>query len=624
LFWSKTMLIQRCLMLGALLTLSGFSVAGASETAATPASQVQVVHAVARQGTPKYPPGFTQFDYVSSNARKGGSLRLAELGTFDSINPFLSQGVPAEHIELVYETLLSSSADEPASGYGALAEKIEFPADRAWVIFHIHPKARFHDGAPITAQDAAFSYQLLLKQGSPLYASYFSDVAQVTALDEKRVRFEFKKTNSPELLLVAGVLPVLPAHFWQGKAFDKSAAQIPLGSGPYRVKQVEMGRRIVYERIKDYWAADLPVNKGLYNFDEVAIDYYRDRGVAVEALKAGKVDFWFEATAKSWATAYDIPAVQDGRLQKLSLPDQTPQGLQSFMVNLRRSPFDNLALRQALNLAFDYEWMNKNLFYGSYTRADSHFFNSELAAGGLPSADELALLEKHRAALPPSIFTEAYKNPQTDGSGNNRAALQQAQQLLKEAGFVLKDGTLLAPKTLKPVVIEYLEHDSSLQKVVNPWAQSLKRLGIQLTIRSVDTAQFISRVRAKDFDMVSLVKPQSLSPGIEQRLYWSSAQADSPNSLNYSGIKNPVVDALVEAIVAAPDRRQLVAASRALDRVLMHNHYVVPTWAVTQHRLAFWNKFGRPAQNPPQDLRFDLGIFTWWQERDAPAPAKAP
>lgn len=587
--------------------------AEAEKPAASEAKKIIKSHAIAMHGDIKYPADFKHFDYVSPKALKGGTFRDYALGTFDSLNPFITRGTAASDIGLIYETLTTSSDDEPFTQYGRVAEWIEYPEDRSgWVIYHIHPKARFHDGKPMTADDVVFTFNLLIEKGAPTYAYYYADVAKVEALDKQRVKFSFKDSTNKELPLIVGQLPVLPAHYWKDKAFDQTSLEIPLGSGPYKVASFDAGRSITYERVADYWGQDLPVNKGMYNFDRFQVEYYRDDTVAVEALKAGQYDLRRERIARVWATSYDTPAVRRGDLVKKEIHDYSPRGMQAFIMNLRRSPFDDIKFRQALNYAFDFEWSNRNLFHDSYTRTDSFFFNSDLASGGVPQGRELEILKPFKDQVPDSVFTEAYVNPTTDGSGNNRNNLRKAQQLLKEAGFTVKDGKLINPKTKKPVTIEYIAYDSSSERIINPYIQNLSRLGIAATLRMVDTSQYVNRVQSYDFDVTTLVLSQSQSPGNEQRDYWSSSAADTEGSRNYSGIKNPVIDQLVEQVINAPDREELVARTRALDRVLMHNHYVVPQYTILDHRLVYWNKFGQPDTAPRYDLTFSTTLMTWW------------
>lgn len=583
----------------------------AAKQAEAPAKTL-VSHAISMHGQPKYPADFKHFEYASPKALKGGSLKEHALGTFDSLNPFITKGTPASNLSLIYDTLTTSSMDEPFTQYGLVAEKIEYPEDRSWVIYHLNPNARFHDGKQITADDVVFSFTTLTTKGAPLYAYYYADIKEAVALDKQRVRFNFSSTTNKELALIIGQLPVLPAHYWKEKNFDQSSLDVPLGSGPYKVKRVDAGRSIIYERVADYWAKDLAVNVGHYNFDEIIIDYYRDDTVAIEALKAGHLDFRPERIAKSWHTSYDIPAAKDGFLKKQSIRDYSPRGMQAFFMNLRRAPFNNIKFRQALNYAFDFEWANRNLFYDSYTRTNSYFFNSDLASSGLPEGRELEILSAYKKDLPASVFTEPYTNPTTDGSGNNRTNLRKAQQLLSEAGYKIVNGKLIDPATQKPVVIEFLERDPGFERILNPYAQSLKRLGIEMNIRMVDTSQYINRVQGHNFDMTTLAIGQSQSPGNEQRDYWSSNAADVQGSSNYMGIKNPAIDALIELVINAPDRDELIVRTRALDRALLHHHYVVPHWNLIEHRLVYWDKFGQPDIAPAFDRTFSTGILTWW------------
>ncbi len=581
--------------------------------AAGPAPKIIKTHAIAIHGDIKYPADFKHFDYVFPKAPKGGTLRDFALGTFDSLNPFITKGTAASDVGRIYETLMTSSADEPSTRYGLIAESIEYPAaNRDWVIFHLNPQARFHDGKTITADDVVFSFNLLMEKGAPLFAQYYADVAKVEALDKRRVKFSFTTAENNELALIVSELPVLPAHFWKDKDFEKGGLELPLGSGPYRIARVDSGRSITYERVKDYWGKDLPVNVGMNNFDVIHIDYYRDDTVAVEALKAGRIDFRWERSASNWAKAYDVPSLARGDLIKQEVRDYTPKGMQAFVMNLRRPPFDNIKFREAMNYAFDFEWANRNLFHDAYTRNNSFFYNSELASSGLPEGQELDVLKPFKDQLPASVFTQPFTNPTTDGSGNNRENLRKAQALLKEGGFTVKGGKLINPKTGKPVVIEYLERDPLFERIVNPYVQNLKRLGIEMNIRMVDTSQYINRMRAHDFDITTLGWGQSQSPGNEQRDFWSSATADMQGSRNYAGIKNPVVDQLIESLIVAPSREALVVRTRALDRVLLHNHYVVPQYAGLTHRLVYWNKFGQPETAPKYTPQFATGLMTWW------------
>ncbi len=566
-------------------------------------------HAIAMHGEPKYPPGFTHFGYVNPNAPKGGELRMAAQGTFDNLNPFIVKGVEAAGSELPFETLLTSSADEPFSEYGLLAETIDTPADRSWAIFTLRKEARWHDGRPVTPEDVIFSLDVLRSKGEPSYRFYYAAIDKVEKVGERSVKFSFKPGDNRELPLIVGQLPILPKHYWEGRTFDNTTLEPPLGSGPYRVGTFEPGRFIVHERVKDYWGKDLAVRKGQFNFDRIRYDYYRDTTVALEALKAGEYDFREENEAKKWATAYeDWLALKDGRARKELLNNQVPQGMQSFAYNIRRPIFADGRVRQALAYAFDFEWTNVTLFYGQYKRTQSYFANSELASSGLPSPDELKVLEPLRGQLPPEVFTQPYQAPKTDGTGNIRPNLRIAMKLLEEAGWKVENGLLT--KDGKPFRFEILlsAPNVAFERVSLPFVRNLARLGITATVRTVDTSQYINRWRAFDFDMIVQSWPQSLSPGNEQATYWSSEAADQPGSRNMVGIKNPAIDKLVELVISAPDRESLVARTRALDRALLWNHYVIPNWHMGANRLAYWDKFGKPDIVPMRGYQ----LFAWW------------
>ncbi|WP_095146571.1 MULTISPECIES: extracellular solute-binding protein [unclassified Pseudomonas] len=561
---------------------------------------------------PKYPANFKHFDYVNPDAPKGGTFRQAGFGGFDSLNPFISKGVAATDIDLIYDTLARQSLDEPFTEYGLIAGKIEKAPDNSWVRFYLRPEARFHDGHPVRADDVVFSFQTLMKSGAPLYRGYYGDVQEVIAEDPLRVLFRFKHNNNRELPLILGQLPVLPKHWWENRDFSKGNLEIPLGSGPYKVSEVKAGRSVRYERVKDYWGKDLPINRGVYNFDVMTTDYYRDNTVALEALKAGQFDYWLEMTAKSWANAYNIPAVTEGRLIKEQIPNGNPTGMQGFIFNLRRPVFQDVRVRQALSLLLDFEWTNKQLFNGAYARTRSYFENSEMAATGLPDAAQLAILEPLRGKIPDQVFSEAFQNPVCDGSGMIRAQQRQAYQLLQEAGWRIVDDKMV-DATGKPVTIEFLLAQTEFERVLLPFKRNLSDLGIDLVIRRVDVSQYINRVRSRDFDMVVGSFPQSSSPGNEQREFWKSESADKPGSRNYIGLRDPAIDQLVEELINADSRNSLVAHARALDRVLQWGYYVIPNWHIKTWRVAYWNHIGHP-QVPPT---YDVGINTWWIKPDA-------
>lgn len=565
-----------------------------------PAAWAGPQHGLAMHGDLKYPAAFTHFDYVNPDAPKGGTLRLADTDPFDSLNPFITKGQPPDGANLPFDTLMESAADEPFSEYGLIAETVETPPDRSWVTFTLRPQARWHDGKPITADDVIFSLDILRGKGAPLYRFYYAGVERAEKLGERKVRFVFKPGDNRELPLILGQLPILPRHYWQDKAFDETTLTPPLGSGPYRVGKFEPGRSITYERVKDYWAKDLPTQKGRFNFDVIRYDVYRDSTVALEALKAGEYDLRRENEAKKWATAYaDWPALKDGRAALREYGDGLPAPIQGYAFNLRRPLFADIRVRQALALAFDFEWTNRNLFYGQYVRTRSFFDHSELAARGRPAAAELKLLEPLRAQVPPQVFGEAFAAPVTDPEQGIRPNLRQAMALLQDAGWRVVDGRLVDGDG-RPFRFEILLSSPVFERVTLPFARNLKRLGIEAGVRTVDPTQYVNRTRAFDFDMVVAIWGQSLSPGNEQSLFWTSAAADQPGSRNTGGIKNPAVDVLVDKLIAAPDRAALVAASRALDRVLTWNWYLIPHWHSPVTRVALWDKFGQPATVPLQ------------------------
>jgi microcin C transport system substrate-binding protein len=567
-----------------------------------------VGYGLSMYGDLKYGPGFTHFDYTNPAARKGGEVRLAAVGTFDSLNPFILKGVAASGIGDTFDTLMESSSDEPFSEYGLVAESIEVPADRSWVVFRLRPEARFNDGSPITADDVAWTFDTLKSKGHPFYRSYYSRVTRAETLGPKTVRFTFSAGDNRELPLIVGQLPVLSKAYWSTRDFGKTTLEPPLGSGPYRVVSVEPGRSIVYQRVPDYWGGKLPVRTGRDNFDSIRYDYYRDTTVALEAFKAGQYDFREENGAKNWATAYDTPAVTQGLIKKLQIPNEVPTGMQAYAYNTRRPFFRDRRVREALGYAFDFEWTNRYLFYDAYTRTRSYFSNSVLAARGLPSPAELAILEPFRGKEPAEVFTAAYAPPTTDGPGGLRGNIIRALHLLEAAGWTVKNMQLVDTRSGAALQFEILLADPSFERVTLPFVKNLERLGVTARVRTVDTAQYQNRIDNFDFDMTVASWPESLSPGNEQIDYWTSARADVPGSRNLAGIKDPVVDQLVDLVIAAPDRQSLIDRTRALDRVLLWGQYVIPQWHITSFRVAFWDKFDRPSVSP----KYALGFDTWW------------
>lgn len=556
---------------------------------------------------PKYPANFKHFDYVNPQAPKGGQLRQAGFGSFDSLNPFINKGVAADDIGLIYETLTRHSLDEPFTEYGLLAGKIERAPDNSWVRFYLRREARFNDGQPVTADDVVFTFETLMRDGAPQYKSYYADVSKATAESPEKVRFDFKHNGNRELPLILGQLPVLPKHWWAGRDFSKGNLDIPMGSGPYRVADVQAGRSITFERVENWWGKDLPVNRGFYNFDKLVTDYYRDNTVALEAFKAHQFDFWQETSAKNWATAYDTPAVSEGTLIKEELLNSNPTGMQGFIFNTRRPQLQDRRVREALSLLFDFEWANKQLFNGAYTRTGSYFENSELAASGLPSAAELAILEPLRDAIPKEVFSQPFTQPVTDGSGIIRDQQRRAYQLLTEAGWHIEADRMLDAEG-QPVTIEFLLVQTEFERVLLPYKRNLNDLGIELEIRRVDVSQYINRLRSRDFDMLVGGFGQSSSPGNEQREYWHSSSADNPGSRNLIGLRDPAIDTLVDGLIKADSRESLINHARALDRVLLAGHYVVPNWHIKTWRLAYWNSIEHPAVSP----LYDFALMSWW------------
>lgn len=576
-----------------------------------PAAAPTPVHAIAMHGAPKYPANFDHLDYTNPDAPKGGEIRRAYRGTFDTLNPFVLKGQAAAGMELTYQTLLAGADDEAFTRYGLIAESMQVPEDRSYVAFNLRSIAKFSDGTSVTADDVVFSFNILMKEGHPGYRSYYAHVKEAVAESKTRVKFTFDMAGNRELPLIIGEMPILSKAYWKGKDFSAATLQAPLGSGPYTVKSVDTGKRIIFERVKDWWAKDLPIMKGQYNFDTIVYDAYRDDTVLLQAFFAGEYDFRAENIAKAWNTEYDTaPPIKNGLIIKEEIPHDIPTGMQAFAFNTRKEIFADAKVREALQYALDFEWSNKQLAFGSYRRTGSYFSNSELASSGLPEGVELAILEKYRGKIPDAIFTTPFANPKTSGSGQDmRAHLGKAKKLLEEAGWKLGKSGLLE-KEGKPFKFEILEDNQVFERWTNPMISNLKKLGIEAKLRLVDSAQYQNRMDNFDFDMTMMTFGQSLSPGNEQLGYWGSAKADVKGSRNVIGIKSPVVDELIKQIIAAPDRESLIAATRALDRVLLWNYYVIPQWHIDYHRVAYWNKFGKPAIAP----KYSLGADTWWYD----------
>jgi len=577
--------------------------AAAAFLCAAPATTVSYVLSV--HSKPKYPAGFSHFDYANPDAPKGGTLRLGSIGSFDNLNRYATRGDYAAASESLNDSLMTASEDEQEVYYGLIAEKVEYPSDNSWIIFSINPKARFQDGTPITADDVVFSFGKFMAEGVPQFAMYYKDV-KAQALDKLRVKFTLKKGDKAMAVSLASQA-VLPKKFWATHKLSEPLTEVPLGSGAYTVKDYKMGQYLVYERLKDYWGADLPVNKGQLNFDFIRYDYYKDEVVSFEAFKSGQYDFYQERIAKQWATAYKGPNFDNGAIVKEMLPDQSPQGMQAMVFNIQRPIFKDRRVRQALGYALDFEWMNKNLFYGQYTRSRSYFGGSDYEARDLPNGQELRILEKLRGKIPDEVFTKEYNPPVTDGTGNIRDQVRDALALLKEAGWEVRDGKLASVKTGEPMVFEMLLWNSTDERVALPLKNNLERMGITMNIRLVDTAQFQSRWTKRDFDMVSGAYEPVFYPNTDLKIVWRSDYIDS--TYNQAGVQDPAVDALIDGVVASQENEPaLQAYGRALDRVLTWNFYVIPEWHLGRYRIAYWNRLSRPSLQP----RYSLGIGSWW------------
>ena len=596
-------------------TLSTFVIALAL---AAPAA-AEPRHGLSTFGELKYKPDFKHFDYVNPQAPKGGRISGVGTQSFDSFNPFILKGDKALGLTLMFDTLMERAEDEPDGYYGLLAQSVDVAADKKSVTFKLRPEAKFSDGTPVTAGDVAWTFETLKTKGHPSYAIQMRDIVKAEAIDRATVRFTFQGDQIRDLPLIAASLNVLPKALFADRNFEDTTLVPFVGSGPYAIEDHKQGTFVLYKRRVDYWAKDLAVNRGRYNFDELRFESFRDRNSEIEALKSGVMDFREEFTAKDWVTAYEIPAVKDGRMQRLTLPDDRPSRTQGFFINTRREKFADPRVRRALDLAFDYEWTNKNLFYDLYTRTESYFENSDMKAKGKPDAAELALLEPHRAKLPPAVFADVYLPPKTDGSGNDRRTLREAQKLLHEAGWKLdpaaKTGTVVKNDKGQTLDVELLINSPTFERILGPYVRQMQAIGIKASIRIVDSAQYERRVKVYDYDVIVSRFAMSLTPGNELRTYFSSESAASEGSRNLAGVKDPVVDALVETVIAAKSRAEVLTATRALDRVLRANHYWVPHWYKGSHHLAYWNKYARP----PVKAKYGLGVIdTWWYD-----PAKA-
>ena len=576
----------------------------------------QPVHAIALHGEPKHGPNFKHFDYVNPDAPKGGSITFANANdhTFDTFNPFTLRGSSARGTGLLFETLMTSGDDEPFTMYCLICKTVEVAEDNSWVEFQLRSEARFHDGAPIKATDIAFSFKILTEEAAPTYRIYYADIERVDVRDDLTVRFVFKNTENPELPAIVGQLPVLSENYWKGRDFAETTLEPPNGSGPYTVDSFEVGKYVSYKRDENYWAKNLAAVRGMFNFDHIRYEYFRDDTVRFEAFKTGVFDLLNDRTAARWATGYNFPAIDDGRVKKLEIVSATPMDAQGFTWNLRRSKFQDLRVRRALNYAFDFESLNRTIFHNQYTRLRSYWQRSELEAKGLPSPEELVLLEPLRDQIPPEVFTEEFTQPESDEKSGPRENLLKARELLEQAGWENRNGELVNTATGEPFTFEILLIQESLDRIVLPWFQNLERLGIKATIRVIDVSQFINRLNDYDFDVIVGGVQNSLSPGNEQAEFWGSSAADRPGSRNYGGVKNPAVGKLISAIIAAPSRPELVAAAHALDRVLTWNFYTVLHYGSLAERYAHWTKIQHPETFPLRGLPApgEGAIATWW------------
>lgn len=601
-------------------------------------------HALSLVGEPKYGPDFKHFDWVNPDAPKGGTLRAFAEGSFDSLNPFTVKGAPAGDLGLAYDALMASSPDEASAEYCLICEWVSYPADYSSVTFGIRPEARFQDGSPITPEDVIFSFEQQ-KKAHPRTAFYYKNVVKAEKTGEHEVTFTFDVKGNRELPQIVGQLNIVPKKFWEGTGADgeprdltKTTMEIPLGSGAYKIKEFDAGRSITYERVKDYWAKDLPVSKGQWNFDELKLTYFLDRTPAFEEFKSGKIDFWSEISASRWATAYDFDAIKKGWVKKEAIPIKRVAPMQAFVFNLRRPQFHDPRVRKAFNLAFNFDEANRKLFYNLYVRVESYFDNSELASKGLPQGRELEILNEMRDEVPPEVFTTEFKNPVNHTPEEFRDHMREASKLLAEAGWTLQQETaagdscgtfcsilrtvglssgrkenVLRNAKGEPFEVEFLIDSPDFERIVIPYAQDLQKLGIKARARVVDSAQYKRRTDAHDYDIIVDNFAQSESPGNEQRDFWGSAAADKDGSNNTAGIKNPAVDKLIDKVVFAKDREELLAATHALDRVLLWNYYVVPQWHYPFERVAYWDVFGRPQTLPS---RSSAVTQVWWMDPD--------
>lgn len=579
-------------------------------------------HGFATLGDLKYPKDFKHFDYVNPDAPKGGILKLHTIGSFDNLNPFILKGHAAADASIIYDSLMTGAGDEIDSLYGLLAESVTLAEDRSHITFTLRQNARWHDNQPITIEDVIFSYETLKEFGTPGYRLLLKQIKEVTQIGDRQVRFVFTTNQNRDLPALAAGMPVIAKHYYKNHVFDETTLKPPLGSGPYRFGEIIPGKSVTYERVADYWGKDLPVNVGMYNFDKIKIDYYRDREVAFEAFKSGEYDIRQEFRSKSWATEYNFPAAKTGKVVLNRIKDNKPTGLQGSFMNLRRAKFQDRKVRKAINLALDFEWLNKNIFYGQYKRTLSVYEVSPMAANDPISDAEKELLIPFKDIIPEEVFKEPFHLPVHDGNGRIRESLREANQLLDDAGWTIKKGKRVNQKG-EAFTIEFLLYEPSLKRIYLPLIQNLEKLGITANIRMVDSTDYQKRFERHDFDIISIRLGHPLAPGLEQERYWGSKEADLPGSPNVSGIKNPAIDSLILKLLNSKSYPELITIAKALDRVIMWEYYFIPSWYQPYHNMAYWNKFGYPENLPPyanmvgsnQSSPIGNAIVWWYDEK---------
>lgn len=596
------------------LFISSFQISGATAPVSSPASQP--THGFSTYEDLKYPADFAHFDYTNPNAPKGGTLRLGDLGTFDNLNPYIVKGTPPSTISLTTATLLQETGDRPGESYAYGAESVELAPDRSWVVFRLNPKATFSNGDPITANDVIWVFETLRTKGLPMFRTYYKNIHKVEKLDEHSVKFSFNSTKNRELPLILGQLPLLSKKHYEKHPFAETSLTPAPSSGPYVVESIEAGRSLTYKRVENWWGESVPSQRGRHNFTQIKVDYYLENNALFEGFKAGQYDFRHEVLSKNWATAYTFPAYLKGFVKREELKYARLGGTYGLFFNTRRPLFGDVRVRKALTLLFDFPWINKHLFYGSYKRNKSYYPNSDFEASGLPGEAEKAILQPYQDQLPKEVLHQEFDLPTTQIEGDKRALQMQALSLLKEAGYEVKDEVLVNAKTGEPFTFTILNFDKSVEKIMLNFAASLKRIGIALQIRSLDLAAYQARVDNLDYDMILAIIGQSPSLGNEQRDYFGSERANIPGTRNYAGIQNPVIDQLIEQLIVSKDYPSLVNYAKVLDRILLWGYYMIPAWHNDSDRIAYWDRFSRPQIYPKYQ---GADVLSWWfdPEKDA-------